>query len=369
MPKMAVDLQPRVSVLIPVYNGETHIATAIRSVLRQTYVNFDLTIVNNTSTDRTRGIAEEFASADPRIRIHDNPAFLSVVENHNRAFSLASPEAKYVKILGADDWLFPACLEALVGVAESNPAVGMVSSYVLCGSRIGWDGLSWPGVVVDGRTICRMRLLDGLKVFGGPSASLIRKSALRQPFYNPLNYHGDNEACLELLKDHDFGFVHQVLSYNRKGEDSRTTAYLDRVGSQSAADMDEVTRFGPVYLTPAEHRERLRDVTTAYYRFLARNVFEFRNREFRHYHRTHLKAMGYPIRYPLLAFHIAARLADALLNPKRTIEGGLRRLLRPRAGSRTVPRQTPAAGRTKPDPTGTAAGASTDRKEHARALH
>jgi hypothetical protein len=216
----------------------------------------------------------------------------------------------------------------------------MVTSYVLCGSRIGWDGLAWPSTVVSGRDVCRMRLLRGLKVFGGPSASLLRACVVRakQSFYNPLNYHGDNEAYLELLKAHDFGFVHQVLSYNRKGEDSRTTAYLDRVGSQAGADLDEVTKFGPFYLSRDEHATRLREVTRNYYRFLARSVLEFRGREFWHYHDTHLKAMGYAIRWPRLAFHVLGRVADIVLNPKRTLESIARRL----RSTRVAPEASPA---------------------------
>jgi glycosyltransferase involved in cell wall biosynthesis len=325
---MAPGTRPLVSVVIPVYNGEPLLAEAIRSVLAQTYPHFDLTIVNNCSTDRTRAIADQFASTDARIRVHDNAKFLTVVENHNMAFSLASAEAKYIKILGADDWLFPTCVEELVAVAEAHPTVAMVTSYVLCGSRIGWDGLPYPSTFVSGRDVCRLRLLRGIKVFGGPSASLLRANVVResQPFYNPLNYHGDNEAYLRVLEHHDFGFVHQVLSYNRKGEDSRTTAYLDRVGSQTAADVDELTKFGPVYLTADERTQRLREATHEYYEFLARSVFEFRNREFWHYHRTHLQAMGYPLQHGRLALHVANRVADVLLNPKRTLETMFRRL-------------------------------------------
>jgi glycosyltransferase involved in cell wall biosynthesis len=325
---MSTTPSPLVSVVIPVYNGEAFLATAIRSVLAQTYANFDLTVVNNCSKDRTLAIAQEFAAQDSRVRIHTNPEFLTVVENHNKAFTVASPDAKYVKILGADDWLFPACLEELVRVAEAHPSVGMVTSYVLCGRRIGWDGLPYPSTFMTGRDVCRLRLLRNIKVFGGPSASLLRMSVVRerQPFYNPINYHGDTEAYLELLQRHDFGYVHQVLSYDRKDEDSRTTAYLQRVNSYPAADLDEITKFGPVYLTPDEYETRLRETTRAYYRFLAMNLFEFRGREFWDYHLRHVKALGYPVDYGRLAWYALQRLADIALNPKRTIEGVWRRL-------------------------------------------
>ena len=324
---MSQTVQPLVSVVIPVYNGAQFIELAVRSVLVQTYKRFDLTIVNNCSKDRTLEIAQGLAAEDPRIRVHDNSRFLNVVENHNMAFSMVSEEAKYVKILGADDLLFPPCLEELVRVAETYPTVGMVTSYVLNGPRVGFDGLPYPSPFTSGREICRLRLLGSVKVFGGPSSSLIRASIVRArvPFYNPLNYHGDNEAYLELLREHDFGFVHQVLSYNRRGEDSRTTAYLDRVESAPAADLDEITKFGPVYLTPAELRQRQREVTRRYYQFLARNVFEFRGREFWDYHRRHVKALGYPINYVRLAGVASLRLLDMILNPKRTVEGAVRR--------------------------------------------
>jgi glycosyltransferase involved in cell wall biosynthesis len=314
--------------MIPVYNGEAFLADAIRSVLTQTYRPFDLTIVNNCSTDRTRAIAEEFASRDCRVRIHDNAEFLSVVDNHNQAFSLVSAEARYCKILGADDWLFPNCLEEMVRVAEAHPTIGMVTSYVLCGARIGWDGIPYPSTFRSGRDVCRMRLLHNIKVFGGPSASLLRASILRekQPFYQPGNYHGDTEAYLDLLRDHDFGFVHQVLTYNRKGEESRTTHYLRRVNSYPAADVSEVTRFGPVYLTPEEHAARLREVTRDYYRFLGRSVLEFRGREFWQYHLTHMRGLGVSVSYPRVGLHVVGRLLDMLLNPKRTVEGAVRRV-------------------------------------------
>jgi glycosyltransferase involved in cell wall biosynthesis len=339
---------PLVSVLIPVYNGEEFIANAIGSVLRQTYPNFTLTIVNNRSTDRTREIAADFAGRDSRVRIHDNEKFLTVVENHNQAFALVSPDAKYAKILGADDWLFPNCLEELVRVADANPNVGMVTSFVLSGTRVAWDGLPDLRAVVPGRMVCRLRLLDGIKVFGGPSASLIRASIVREkrPFYPTLNYHGDNEAYLDLLRDHDFGYVHQVLSYNRKGEASRTTAYLDRVNSHPAADLHEMLTFGPVYLSANEYAVRLAQVTDAYYRSLARSLLEFRNREFWDYHLIHMKRLGVRVSYWRLALYACGFMVDALLNPKRTIESGLRRIWPARSAA---PRPTPGVSENQQD--------------------
>jgi hypothetical protein len=240
-------------------------------------------------------IAESFAKQDSRIRIHNNTEFLSVVDNHNNAFSLIPDRAKYCKVVGADDWLYPNRIAEMVKLAEQYPSVGMVTSYVLCGNRVGWDGLPYPSTFMKGRDVCRLRLVKGLKVFGGPSASLLRCSVVKeyQPFYKLGNYHGDTEAYLDLLQKYDFGFLHQVLSYNRKGGgDSRTTGYLQRVNSYPVADIEELVRFGPIYLTEEEQKLRLGQDTKRYYQFLTDSVLEQRNKEFWDYHRGRMKELG-----------------------------------------------------------------------------
>lgn len=332
---------PRVSVVLPVYNGERMIANALRSVLAQSYTNWDLTVGNNCSTDRTVAIADEFASRDARIRVYTYPKHVSVIDSHSTAFTLISDQAKYCKILSADDWFFPDCLEEMVKVAEANPTVGMVSSYILMGRRVNGLALPYPSHCVSGREVVRGRLLNGLKGFGGPSATMIRADIVRnkRPFYNPRNYAGDIEAYLNLLQDHDLGFVHQVLTYARSDEESKTTSYLERVDSYYADDVHEVAKFGPLFLTDQEFKTRLNEVTRAYYRMLGRSVIPPRNREFWTYHLKHVRAMGYSLSYARIGLNALLRLADLLGNPKRTIENVIQRIVQRR---RSISRPTAA---------------------------
>lgn len=271
---------PFVSVVIPVYNGQDVIATAIRSVLAQTYDNFELVVANNCSTDGTAAVAEEFARKDPRVRVYNATEFVSVVDSHNRAFTLISDDADYCKILDSDDWLFPNCLAEMVAVAEAYPTVGMVSSYVLRDAHVVFDGLPYASPFWDGREACRRYLLDDVYVFGGPSASLLRANVVREkrPFYNPRIYHGDTDAYLDILQRYDFGYVYQVLSFQRRQQQAATTPYLDRVCAPPAKKVDFLTRFGPIYLTSEELAPRLRDAEYKYYSMLGRSVFEFRER-------------------------------------------------------------------------------------------
>jgi glycosyltransferase involved in cell wall biosynthesis len=328
MPHMTSTSAPLVSVVIPVYNGEKFIADAIRSVQAQTYENWDLTIGNNCSTDGTVAIAEEFAARDRRIRVVTYPKFVSVVDSHNNAFNLISPNAKYGKILGADDLLFPTCLEAMVQVAEAHPTVGMVVSYVLSGNRVLGRNYAFPDTFVPGREVGRYRFLKDISLFSGPSQSMIRADVVRerQPFYNPVNYAGDIEAYLELLQRHDLGFVHQVLTYVRVGPESRTTSYLSRIEAAEVARMDEITKFGDYYLTPEERARCLAQATRGYYCFLGRNIWELRKKEFWDYHLNHVTKLGYPPRYSLIAGYALLRLLDLVGNPLRTVQGFARRV-------------------------------------------
>jgi hypothetical protein len=287
-------------------------------------------------------IAEEFASRDSRIRVYTYPKHVSVIDSHSTAFTLISDEAKYCKILSADDWFFPNCLEEMVKVAEAHPTVGMVSSYILMGRRVNGLALPYPSYCVSGHEIVRARLLKGLKGFGGPSATLVRADIVRKkrPFYNPRNYAGDIEAYLDLLRDHDLGFVHQVLTYARSDEESKTTTYLERVDSYYADDVHEITKFGPIFLTDQEFKHRLKEVTRTYYRMLGRSVVPPRNGEFWDYHLRHVKAMGYPLSYARIGWNAILRVLDLLGNPKRTIENVI---LRNAERRRSMPRSAVTA--------------------------
>src|SRR5690349_14217032 len=99
--------EPLVSVLTPVYNMGQFLPKCIESVLNQTYKNYEYIIVNNCSTDRSLEIALEYAKQDSRIRVQNNERFVGVIENHNSAFHLMSPAAKYCKVVSADDFIFP----------------------------------------------------------------------------------------------------------------------------------------------------------------------------------------------------------------------------------------------------------------------
>src|SRR6266481_9838337 len=283
--------QPLVSVITPVYNGEEFLPECIESVLAQTYQNWDYTIVNNRSTDRTLEIAKSYAAKDSRIRVHDNCDFLPIIQNHNHAISQISPQSKYCKVVLADDWLFPECIMKMVSLAERNPSVGLVGAYGLYGDgvRIMWRGVPFPRSVVSGREACRIRLLQGLYPFGSPTATLIRSDFIRKQhdFYDEGNLHADSTACFRILQEADFGFLHQVLTFTRSQDESHAT-FTERMNSIHLSYLTELIQFGPKCLDASEYENRLADRLSIYYQVFAEGLLQLRGRKYYEFHRDWL---------------------------------------------------------------------------------
>jgi glycosyltransferase involved in cell wall biosynthesis len=286
-------------VVTPVYNGEHFLRECVESVLAQTYTHWDYTIVNNCSTDRTLEIAREYAARDSRIRIVDNAQHVRVIENHNIAARQISPESKYCKFVAADDWMFPECLERMVGLAEAHPAVAMVAAYGIFGTVVTYNGLPYPSTVVSGRDLSRRQLLgelDPVGVFGVPTSLLYRSDIVRSrhAFYNEENLHADSEVCLEFLEHHDFGFVHQVLVYHRERQRSLTAESRD-LNTYLPGKLHELIRFGPRYLTQEEQSSRVQAKLNEYYWYLGTQLFRSRGDDFWRFHEDKLAKLGFPL--------------------------------------------------------------------------
>ena len=325
---MSVQDQPLVSVLTPVYNGAQYLRECIESVLAQTYTNWEYTILNNCSTDGTQAIAEEYAKQDKRVRVHRNDSLLGIIVNHNRAFRLISPHSKYCKVVSADDWLFPECLTKMVSLAEANPSVGLVASYQLSGGgpdwqrwRVRWDEIPYPSTIVPGRDVSRVQILDGVYVFGTPTSLLYRSDLVRKQdsFYPNSTAEADTSACYQCLQESNFGFVHQVLSYERihgkqMSEESRT------LNAYAPSRLGDLLKYGPTWLTATEIANRREEIIGDYYRFLAARVFHRPDKAFWTYHKKRFAECGQPFSRIRLATAVCAKVADLLLNPKQALE-------------------------------------------------
>ncbi|MCX6049589.1 MAG: glycosyltransferase family 2 protein [Chloroflexi bacterium] len=113
--------QPRVTLGLPVYNGESHLSYALDAILAQTYQDFVLIISDNASTDRTQEICLAYAAKAPRIHYYRNAVNLGAAQNFNRVFELSSSE--YFMWASHDDIMQPTLLAQCVARLDQDPTV------------------------------------------------------------------------------------------------------------------------------------------------------------------------------------------------------------------------------------------------------
>lgn len=317
-----------VSVVTPVYNGESYLRECIESVLGQTYQAWRYVIVNNRSTDASLEIAENYARLDSRITVVNATEHLPVQESMSRAISLIEPDAIYCKPLMADDWLYPECIETMLTSALTDPAIGLVCCYAIKNGReVLFDTIQSTGGAVSflsGRDACRAALLEkDVHFFGSPTSMLIRADLIRKrkPFYNPTNLHVDEESCYDILQESNFCFIHQVLAFIREHKRSQTS--LNRhLGSILVGRVCSLAKYGPVYLSTHEFEQRRRQRFTEYYGFLARCALRRLPPEFWQYHREKLKLIGAPLSGMRLALAMCRHLAGRLVSAYSALRGG-----------------------------------------------
>lgn len=114
-------MSPRVSIGLPVYNGEAFIAATLDSLVRQTFTDWEILISDNASTDATEKLCRRYAEDDPRIRYSRNTTNIGSARNFNRTVELAVGE--YFKLSNADDLSAPELVAKCVEVLDRRPEI------------------------------------------------------------------------------------------------------------------------------------------------------------------------------------------------------------------------------------------------------
>ncbi len=137
--------RPKVTVLMPVYNGECHLRAAIDSILRQSFTDYEFLIIDDGSTDST---PETLASySDARIRIVRNPKNMGLIATLNKGLDLAQGEL--IARMDSDDMSLPARLQTQVRFMDGNPHIGLCGSWfaTIGGTRRTVRPMTAPGEV------------------------------------------------------------------------------------------------------------------------------------------------------------------------------------------------------------------------------
>jgi glycosyltransferase involved in cell wall biosynthesis len=118
----------------PFHNTEAFLPECIGSVLRQTHRRFEYILVDNASDDGSFAIADRLK--DDRRRLIRTDRFLSQVQNFNFALTQISADSRCCKMVLADDWIYPECLEKMVAAAEAAPRAVIVSAFTMSGVEV-----------------------------------------------------------------------------------------------------------------------------------------------------------------------------------------------------------------------------------------
>ncbi|MBQ1281644.1 MAG: glycosyltransferase family 2 protein [Oscillospiraceae bacterium] len=185
---------PVVSVVMPAYNAEKYIAQSIRSVLEQTYRDFELIIVDDCSKDNTAEIIKTMAQQDDRIVFLPAEKNMGVSAARNRAVAHAS--GQWIAFLDSDDLWAPTKLEKQLALIESNPEARL--TYTASGF-IDDDGNPYSYIMpvtteITYEEVFRRNLIS--------CSSVVVEKALveKYPFGN-LNLCEDTAVWLQILKE------------------------------------------------------------------------------------------------------------------------------------------------------------------------
>lgn len=207
---------PLVSVLMTAHNREKYIGQAIESVLASTYLNFELIIVDDCSTDNTVSIARQYEQKDSRVKLYINEKNLGDYNNRNRAASYAS--GKYLKYIDSDDLVYPHCLQVMVSSMEKFPEAVYGFSYRLYSA----NHQPFPREV-QGKDAYREHYLQGGFFYAGPGSSIIRKAAFDAiGGFTGKRFVGDTELWMTFSQKHSCVLLQRDLMWWRihEGQES-----------------------------------------------------------------------------------------------------------------------------------------------------
>lgn len=212
--------KPKVSIGLPVYNGEQYLSFAIDSILTQNFHDFELIICDNASTDRTEEICRNFVKRDSRIRYIRHDENLGAAPNFNYAFENST--GQYFKWVAHDDVYSPDYLTKCVMVLENDPSV------VLCHSRISFIDNSGEIIRRYEEPLRHLHTNDPSKRFKDlinlnhwclDIFGLMRSKVLKQTRLIDVFYGADRHLLVEMGLRGRFHRIPEYLFFSREHDD------------------------------------------------------------------------------------------------------------------------------------------------------
>ncbi len=207
---------PKVSVNMPVYNGEPFLDEAIQSILNQTFSDFELIIIDNASTDKTIEIIHSYK--DPRIRLIQNSKNMGLVYSRNRGIS--ESKGIYIAVLDADDISYPERLEEQIRFMDNHPYFGLIGTWTEVFNDDGQILTYWKPDFLPEHISSHLLFQNCL----AQSSVMLRKSALPNEWYRPEYPPAeDYDLWVRIASQYKVGNIPKVLVQYRTHQSSTGT--------------------------------------------------------------------------------------------------------------------------------------------------
>jgi glycosyltransferase involved in cell wall biosynthesis len=235
----------RVSVGLPVYNGEKFLEKALQTLVDQTHADLEIVISDNSSTDSTSAICQSFASRDSRIRYFRQPVNHGGARNHTFVAEQATGE--YFRWYSYDDWMAPTCIEECARVLDENPEVVLAwahpTSVYEADARIEYDTKpEWDDSTPASRLRSLLTPRNGVTLLSWcyPIYGLVRRDALIRSLPMGAYYGSDNVIIASWSLDGQWRELPKGLAFCRRHP----------ANSTSGRTVHEVARWMSPTMTP-----------------------------------------------------------------------------------------------------------------------
>jgi glycosyltransferase involved in cell wall biosynthesis len=237
-----------------VYNGAKFIEGAVRSVRAQTYPRLVHCVLDNASTDGTGDILARLGAGEkPPLVVRRNAATLSQAENFNAVLRLIPPEAKYFRLLCADDSIPPDAIARMVRVAESADNVVMTAGIERVNGNERPHYFPRESELFEASNALARVLADEARI---PHVHVLyRTDVLREgeDFYSTEYNASDIDTVLRVLsRGGRMGFAHEPIADTTHHPDSRTQTYDREHRTYIWEKFVFIERYGPAALSNTE---------------------------------------------------------------------------------------------------------------------
>jgi glycosyltransferase involved in cell wall biosynthesis len=220
---------PRVSICVPAFNAERHLAVTLRYVLAQTCADLEIVVLDNASTDRSAEIVH--GMANPRVHLVHNDVTLSLPDNWNRAVEVS--RGTLVKVVCADDLIHPDLTRRQRAILDSDPGIAIVASRRhliddagrLLASSTGLHRLVGR---LDGAAVAARVVRSGGNPIGEPAGVMFRRDDFDAVggFDASLLFPMDLDMWMKLLARGDFVGMPEPMAAFRASADSLSSRRL-----------------------------------------------------------------------------------------------------------------------------------------------